>query len=447
MRLRVEGSFSELVFEQLGLRDVGLRARDVTREEIGLKIEGLGMKFNGNFALRVRISTADIGEKGKERWSKSWRSSGRISAEINETKFAFSTRFVLPLPSSPSRISLVHSALDLGQINSLKLEGFGRFAPIIARLVSAFSTSIVVRWPADRVFGIMLREALEDEIMSEEVEKVWELVKAHLDAEGSWAELTEEDRAKEEEMFAAPSEVDDKKEGTKKKEPHFHLSGFLHGRTHLQSFPLPPFSPSLYREGGARALLQQFNMITNEINFSLTDSSLESIVSQRGEVDLELDVDGGVLTVDVRGLEVVLKSTFEIFAETTSLVAWTTGIKKIGEKGISTTIVKATTLTLKFILTRSPLSLRNTFVLRTASISPFTSIIPSFTLHTTPKLGVELVNALTKSLSSEIAVGSSFVVRRFMESFVRDGLQGMLDGVEETLAQNGVVLPTAMRNS
>lgn len=447
LQIRIETSFSELVVEKLRIGQVGLRAKDVTREEIGLKIDGLDSKFTGNFALRLRFSNHYADKTKLKSWTKQWRSSGRISGVIIGTGISFSTRIVVPSPSSPSRISLVSSSFDLGSIQSLKLEGFGRFSSIVGTITSALNGTVFVRWPANKVVGIMLRESLEDEVMGMEVEKGWDLLRGYLEAEKSWVELDTEDRINEEDKFDA-KEVDGMKE-TKSEGPivpHFHLNGFLHGHTHLHSFPLPDFSPSLYRTGGTRALLQSFNMLTNEVNFALSKSSLETIQFERGELGMELDVDGGVLTVHVKGLEVVLKSTFEIFAETTAFVAWTTGVKKIGEKGISMTIVKATTLTFKFILARQKLSLTNQFLLKTASISPFTSIIPAFTLHTTPKLGVELVNALTKSLSGEIATASSFVVRKFVESFVRDGLQAGIDGVEEMLVENGIVLPVAMRS-
>lgn len=109
----------------------------------------------------------------------------------------------------------------------------------------------------------------------------------------------------------------------------FTLAAHLVGPTLLKSFVIPDSSPELYRPGGLRAKLHTLNVLTEEVQLKLSDTELRRISFQRGSIHFE----GGALVVIVVGLEAEMTSRFKLFAETTSLMRWTTGTKKIGEKG------------------------------------------------------------------------------------------------------------------
>lgn len=195
---------------------------------------------------------------------------------------------------------------------------------------------------------------------------------------------------------------------------HCHLIG----PTLLRNFPLPDFSPSLYRPGGARAALQQFNLLTSEVQLNLTNISLSRITFDRASLafdppksssrpkdnsppDESEGLGGGDLVVTVQDFVVVLESRFSIGADTSSVVSWTTGVKRLGEKGTSTTTVTARSLQLRFALRpASKGRVGAPYELAATSMSPFTAIEPRFELDKDSKLrlGAELVNVVTSGL-------------------------------------------------
>lgn len=198
------------------------------------------------------------------------------------------------------------------------------------------------------------------------------------------------------------------------------------------------------------------NLITDELKILLSDNELSKISFSRAEVTFEPSITsseldsvvqaGGELIITVSDFTVTLLSHFKVHANiTSSLVSWATGIKKLGEKGSSTTLVTSRSLQLRFRLS-PPSDSSSAFKLTSSTISPFTTITPSFKLNTPAlALGTELLNLITSSLNELIAKGASLLVQKFMKDSVRIYLQSLLDGAEEGLRERGVELPSSLR--
>lgn len=105
----------------------------------------------------------------------------------------------------------------------------------------------------------------------------------------------------------------------------------------------------------------------------------------------------------------------------------------------------ARTLELRFLLTPSLDPLSSTpYILSNASISPFTSITPSFTLSTL-NFGAEILNSLTAQGSHQIAAAVSAVVAHFFKDVIRMRLQEGLETVEALLSEKGIELSGHLR--
>lgn len=197
----------------------------------------------------------------------------------------------------------------------------------------------------------------------------------------------------------------------------FRAHAHLIGPSLLRNFPLPDFSPPLYRPGGTRAALQSFNMLTSEVQLKLSGSSLDRITFERASIAFDPAVGsrGGELVVTVEDLTVLLKSRFSLHADTSSVISWTTGVKRIGEQGSSTTKVEARSLQLRFVLVRSSSAREGApFVLKESSMSPFTSVEPRFQLdNQLAKLGAEVVNVVTAQLKVSSALSCPFLGTRW----------------------------------
>lgn len=431
-------------------------------------VERVETAFSGSFSLKLALQ---LGKDGK-----AWRlnGSGRIvEARLKDSKLRLKLQLVQATEGAAPRLQVLSSAVEEGTIEEARIEGFGIWGGLVTKLVPFVNGTWLVRWPTTVAGEFFVREIVEGPILDDLLSGVFSTAQGHIDI-SSYGALVDAERAPEvstpldasslvppspthSSSSSSPRPSSSKSVNTSAPPPSatatpFRLHAHLIGPTLLTSFPLPDFSPQLYPPGGTRAKLQSFNLLTSELRLSLSRSSFSLLSFERGSIAFDpptsgAGLGGGELVVTVQELEVVLESAFKIHADTSGVVAFATGLKRVGEKGTSRTVVEARSLQLRFLLVPSPT--RETgaaYTLQTSSISPFTSITPSFELDNNAlRLGAEVVNLVTRGLKTQIAQASSFVVQQFVKDRVRLYLQGLMDGVEEKLREAGVELPSELR--
>lgn len=439
LNLRMNSTVSELVFSTLKVGDIALRSRDTFREVVQLNVGGIATSFAGSFGSRVVL---ELEEQGGRKWSWCYTGAGRMSVDLERVAVGIDSRLLKPSGTDPlPRLSILNSSLSIGSLNSLQILGFGPMGFLANRLLPSLRQTLLVKGPIGLTSNHIVREVVRDEVLREGLRTVWKEVGGHLDLE-SFGSLTDDERI---DTFKEPPILPDTKvTPVEKPAKPFHLSGSLVGRILLRHFPLPDYVPVLYRPGGTRAKLQSFNMLTEKVEFKMYESEILRLSFDGGSFAFESVAgsgadggEGGVLIFTAENWEIQVQSHFKISANTSSLVAWTTGVPRLSEQGASLTTITSRTLQLRFHLSLSAAPPH--LLLSSASLSPFTSIVPQITLETPSlQIGVELVNALTGSLSSQIAYATSVIIEQFVVEGVVEALQTTLGGLEEQLGELGV---------
>ncbi|KAK4055857.1 hypothetical protein OIO90_003112 [Microbotryomycetes sp. JL221] len=477
LKIIVATTASEVVFTQLNIAELTHKAEDVGRKPMAVKVNDVDADFRGLFGTKVTVkletkgaskphttSTAASVTKNKG-WS--WSGSGRVDMRLEKSNIALQVQFVKPLnEGEPARLEVVDSHIDEGHIDRALIEGFGIWGGLATRMIPHFRGTWVVKRAVQLVGDFIVREIVEEEVVSDIVRSAWPPISKHIDVDtfGAILDETREQEATQEIKAptlvgrpASPTDGELTKRKTKARKPSittaqaFRFKASLIGPTLLRDFPLPDYSPPLYRPGGTRAALQSLNPLTSELKVNITDSILTNISFNRSTVSFDPSRPGaGDFVVTVEDLAVTLTSRFSVHADTSNLVAWTTGIKRIGESGSSTNKIDARSLEIRFILVPSKERVKGSggapFELMDSSISPFNTFEPVIEFDRPfLKLGADLANTVSAGLKVQIAQAASFVVQRGISRAVRKYLQKALDGVEDKLREAGVELPTELR--
>jgi hypothetical protein len=476
VRLQVATAASEVVFTSLGVRECTFRAVDAARSVMGTEVVGIDASFSGSFSVRLSVEVGDragTGGDGRPQWTWWTTRSGRVNARLRDWGGTTSVKLVQGEKGGAPLFEPVSSSVSEGVIESALIDGFGSWGKLVTLAIPLVRGTWLVRVPTAVISERMIRDAVEGKDLDGILAAAFDAAKHHLDITSYGALVDDERRDETSTPLDAASLVPPS--STTSPPPmdfplyapsdpsttSFRLHAHIIGPTLLHSFRLPNYSPALYRPGGTRAALQSFNLLTSEFKLEITKSSVSRLSFERASIAFDPPppltpeetragaagggIRGGVLVVTVQDLTVELVSDFKLAAETSSLISWT-GMTKIGEKGHSKTIVEARTLQFRFTLVPSTRDAGSPFVLHSSSISPFTNITPSFELdNATLRLGAEVLNLVTAGLKTQIAQASSFVLGRFMEASVREQLQGWMDGIEETMRDSGVELPSDFR--
>ncbi|ORY70633.1 hypothetical protein BCR35DRAFT_307936 [Leucosporidium creatinivorum] len=483
LRLLITSTASETVFTTLQLASATYKAIDVGRKPMDVHLEGVDSQFSGSFGVKVLLKLGEElgdGDKSgeekvklnggvmkKEQQLFKWTGSGRVVAQLQKSGMDLQLQLVEGSQGSP-KLEVLSSSIDEGHIESAEIVGFGIWGSLLTRLIPWIRGTVYVRWPTKVVGDYLVREVVEGGVVEELLEEMVRKGGLHVDEE-TYGAILDEDREKEirtpldasalvppssPSASSPPTEPTIITTASNTSPTPFRLHFHLLGPTLLHSFPLPNFSPPLYRPGGTRAALQSLNLLTSEIKLELTSSQLSRITFERASLAFDPpsssspSIGGGQLVVTVEDLKVLLSSKFSLHADTSSVVSWTTGIKRIGPRGTSTTEVEARSLQIRFVLERAAEGREGApFVLRQSEMSPFTSVQPRFELEREGivKLGAEVVNAVTSGLKTQIALAASSLVAQGMRDVVRSQLQAGMDGFEEKLREAGVELPTGLR--
>lgn len=528
IRILVHTTVSELVFKTLEISSACCRAIDVGRKPISVKASGVRADFKGSFGVQATITLEPIqpAPSGDAKTSVTpsrqwkWKGSGRVDAEIDKSAMDLDLLFVQgrksrnrqtsdskvdlkgnerdqneeKKPIAAARLAVLSSSFDEGLIHRANIQGFGIWGSITTKALPWVRGTVLVRWPVKVVGDFLVREIVEGGVLDVMLKDAWATGGQHVDID-TYSSILDADRDTEIDApldasrLAPPSAASSSPSpkpnpvDTEVAAPEnpiataFRLHSNLIGPTKLQNFPLPDFEPPLYRPGGTRAALQSFNLLTSELQLKFYDSAFQSITFDRAALAFDPSRPGaGDLVVTVDQLVVILAGKFKVHTDLTSLVAWTTGMKRIGQRGSSTTTVRARSLQIRFGLHQLSPKVRKErggfpYELRESAMSPFTSIEPRFEMESSfLKLGADLVNAITAGLKvspirlyiqscgsltwtrprleqTQIAQAASLVVKRGMQDVVRKNLQAALDGIEETLREAGVELPVNFRAS
>lgn len=516
-------SASELVFTTLQIASLSFRALDAAREPVLLKLSGLNTNFVGNFAFACRFGLRD--KDKKEVWTgRKWTTAGRVKTDLREARMSLSAQLVASEVegdrSGTPLISVLSTLFHEGDESTFFLSSFPRPITLLNHIIPLLKQS---RWgleyPMKLVSNYIATEVLEGKGIGDVMDKIMELAAGHVDRE-MWAGMVDEERASEvltpldneipshsplptctssppptspptDSICSSGSKEASTSALTTATAPplpaspststsfpinsdstsrpnSFRLYAQLVAPTLLQNFPLPPFSPPLYRAGGAREKIQALNWVTGEIALKLYEAELSSIKFDEAKVVFEPSssifypsssydstmTSGRELLITLSDFHVLFNSHFNLSAPMSSLLAWTTGVSQLSSTGLCSTTLHAYSLQLRFLLlptsSTSSTTSKSAFTLTSTSITPFTSITPVLTLASSSpllKLGTDAVNALTKALSPQIAMGVSSVVGEIMKDKVRELLQGLLEGLEESVREKGGELPNAWRGS
>lgn len=435
-------------------------------------VEGVDADFRGSFGVKVHLQWQDQrrkavtpagasdGENNKldklEGRQYRWQGSGRVDAKIDGSAMDLELQFVKgrnarrasAAAASPTtateakeaRLEVLSSAFNEGDIQRAHIQGFGPWGSLGTKLLPWVRGTIFVRWPVKVVGDFLVREMVEGGVLDDILKTAWEQGGQHVDV-STYSNILDTDREAEIKTPldaaslspptpspAATTPVNPPSTATAPSAAStpFRLHTHLIGPTRLHSFALPDFQPPLYRPGGTRAALQSFNLLTSELQLKFYESAFSSITFDRASLAFDPasangSTTGGDLVVTVQELVVVLSSKFKLVADTSAVVAWTTGLKRLGEKGASTTKVEARSLQIRFGLHHVDAATRKKrnmatggfpYELRESVMSPFTSIEPRFEMDSSfLKLGTELVNVITAGLKVSARMIRSDCVR------------------------------------
>ncbi|SGY14915.1 BQ5605_C013g07165 [Microbotryum silenes-dioicae] len=508
LRIVIKSTASELVFTRLRVGQVATRCIDAGRFPIDVKVDQVSTILSGSFSITATARFVPQGmnlndESTLRPWK--WTGSGRVEADIDDAAIALGVQLVCGMtPDSVPKIEVLSTNVDEGSINMLAIKGFGPWGALVTKMTPFVKGTILIRWPVKLISDFLIRDMAEGPAVDDIAEGLFKFVNKHVDVQ-TYDAMVDDEREKEvstpldASSLAPPSATSGSTESplppssaasveTNSPTPtsseaggevtttvqeslptttNFRMHSHLIGPTRLHNFFLPDYSPPLYRPGGTRATLQSFNKLTSEIQLQLSESGLTTLSFDRASLafdpprspdvsgkkkhrqkqpPVEAGIEGGDLVVTVHDLTVILESKFKIFAETAQILQWTTGLKKIGQKGRSTTTVTARTLQIRFELLGNRSRQGAPYELKATSISPFTTIVPKTVLEDSKlQLGVEVMNFITESLKTQIAAAASLVIGQFMKDAVRNYLQKAMDGIEEKLRDVGVELPTGLR--
>ncbi|KAK4701365.1 hypothetical protein P7C70_g4866, partial [Phenoliferia sp. Uapishka_3] len=469
--VRVSPTASEVVFKTLRIASFSTRALDACRDTIEVKVAGIDTDFTGSFGIKavVRVARGNGKKEAEDGWSWSWFGSGRVKANLTDSRVSLNVKLVQKERQGPPRVEVVFTRVDEGDIHAAIIEGFGIWGGVATRAVPWVKGTWLVRWPTQVLADYLSKDILEGPVVDSILAEIFKVGEGHVDME-SYEGLVDSERASEiatpldssvlsSSPTASQPTPDPKTPSTAPPllpAPHSHKKFRLHshliGPTRLHSFPLPDYTPPLYRPGGTRAKLQSLNLLTSELQLSLTEISLARLTFSRGSLAFDRprfdkpgsSLSGGEVVITVEDLTVLMAGDFSLGADTTPLLAWTTGIKRFNSSGTSTTTVLAHSLQLRIKLSRPSTTSR--WILTEATMSPFTSVTPAFQLdNKIMDLGADLVNGVMKELRSQIAQAVSLLLEVWGREVVRKKLQEALDGVEEKLREAGVELPVGLR--
>ncbi|SCV70322.1 BQ2448_1716 [Microbotryum intermedium] len=509
LRIVIKSTASELVFTRLRIGQVATRCIDTGRSPIDVKVDQVSTILSGSFSVTATARFVPEGmnlndESMLKPWK--WTGSGRVEADIDDAAIALGLQLVRGTTAhSVPKIEVLSTNVDEGSINMLVIKGFGPWGGLVTKLTPFVKGTILIRWPVKLVSDFLIRDMVEGPAVDDIAEGLFKFVNKHVDMQ-TYDAMVDDEREKEVSTpldassltppsAAGPAESPGPPSSAGSVETNsptptsseaggditttvqeavptttnFRMHSHLIGPTRLHNLFLPDYSPPLYRPGGTRATLQSFNKLTSEIQLQLSESGLTTLAFDRASLafdpprslggsgkneqkqklkqpSVEAGIEGGDLVVTVHDLTVILESKFKIFAETAQILRWTTGLKNIGQKGRSTTTVKARTLQIRFELIGNRSRQGAPYELKATSISPFTTIVPKTVLENSKlQLGVEVMNFITESLKTQIAAAASLVIGQFMKDAVRNYLQKAMDGIEEKLRDVGVELPNSLR--
>lgn len=444
------------MFTTLRIASFSTRALDAARDPIEIKVAGVDTSFSGSFSLNVYVRL-----DGNDEASWRWIGSGRVAARLSDSRLSLNAQLVQQGGKGPPKVEVLSTRIDEGEVHAADIQGYGVWGRVATAAMPLVKGTWLVRWPTKVLGDYLSREILESPLVDGMLKDLFEVGREHVDLE-TYEALVDDERK---DQIATPLDVSPQDEPSPSSplspatlpspDPstapplaalppppsNFRMHAHLIGPTRLHTFPLPDFTPELYRPGGTREKLQALNLLTSALELHLTDIAHSRLSFSRGSIAFDPPSRAskyGEVIVSVEDLTVLMAADFALSAATSSVVAWTTGIKKLKSSGTSTTTVLARSLQLRFRLSGG--------TLQDASISPFTSVTPAFQLdNALLDVGADLVNALTKQLATQIAQAVSVVLGAFFKSAVKAHLQGLLDGVEERLRVAGVELPSGLR--
>ncbi|KAM0754765.1 hypothetical protein T439DRAFT_321806 [Meredithblackwellia eburnea MCA 4105] len=496
---RIAPTASEVVFKTLRIDDFSTRSIDAFRSPVEIKAAGVQTNFTGSFGIKLSLSIDGGQAKRDEQfWSWTWRGSGRVHANLTDSRLALAARIVQKEQDTP-RVEVISTRIDEGVIHEAKIQGFGIWGSVATFAVPIVKGTWLVRWPVKIIGDYLSREILEGPLVDELLREVYDFGQQHAHVE-TYEALVDDEREElmktpldatalasfpslssprndspsssspssqssppttSSEAISSPPSLPPAPDSSKDASHHqLRFHSHLIGPTRLHSFPLPDFQPELYRPGGTRAKLQSFNLLTAELKLKLTKIAVSRLTFSRGSLAFDppppigagsgtQGLGGGEVIVTVEDLEVLIGGDFSLGADTTSIVSWSTGIKRLQSSGTSTTTVLSRALQLRFRLiesTSGPQEGLSAYTLQKATMTPFTSITPKFQLDNAMlDMGAEIVNAITKQLATQIAQAVSAVLGVFFKKVVREYLQGIMDGIEGKLEDVGVRLPSGLR--
>ncbi|KAK4049207.1 hypothetical protein OIV83_004356 [Microbotryomycetes sp. JL201] len=467
IKITVASTASEVVFSDLRIRELTHKAADVGRKPMAIRITDVDSDLRGLFGTRVTVALETV-EAGKAAHvSKGWRwsGSGRVDTKLEKSNVALQVQFVQSeTEGEPAQLEVLDCVIDEGNIDRLIVEGFGVWGGLATRFTPALKSTWLVKRSIQLIGDYLVREIVEREVVSDIVRSAWPPISKHIDPSTFEAIKDDERDGAAAEEIKAPNLLARPNSplgpGRKSPEPKrnsaavsaFRFRASLVGPTILKGFALPDYSPPLYPAGGTRAALQSLNPLTSELKIDITDSVLSKIAFNRSTVSFDPSrVGAGDFVVTVEDLAVTLTSRFSFHADTSNLIAWTTGIKRLGESGTATTKIDARSLEIRFILVPAKDRVEREghgapFVLKDSSISPFNTFEPVIEFDRAfLKFGADIANAVSASLKVQIAQAASFVVQRGISRALRKYLQKGMDGVEDKLREAGVELPLELR--
>ncbi|GAA5871057.1 hypothetical protein JCM1840_007580 [Sporobolomyces johnsonii] len=514
VRLFLDISTSELVFSRFRVRTASFRAKDATREPMEVQGEDVGVKMKGSVGIRVRVEIERRPESGEDRrasnvrnqarirgWS--WRSSGRVEANVEHASFGMSLQLVRPpSPSDASspRLSVLSTALSPGLIDSLLLDGFTPFGRPLTVLVPYVRSTPLVNYPVQLVGDYLIREFVEGRPVDELLAGLDSFLGKHVDGEmyGGIVDAEREDELKTPldagslvppdpspsapstpliTSPAPPTSTHAPSPSTVPSATPLRFHAHLLGPTHLHSFTLPDLSPELYRSDGRgfRNALQNLNVFTSEFKLLISRSSLKSITFERASVAFDpptpgasspprgVGVRGGDLVLTVAPFTCTLESSFSLTADVKNpVLSWASGLDAVGEKGTSTTSVLADSLEIRLRLSKAHSGRRGSPIVlgveedaaapggggvrgkkegKAVRISKFTSVESRVELRSKlgKMLGDKVVNRLLEALKTQLAQAASLLIAHFLADLACDRLQEVLDEVDEKLRIEGGV--------
>lgn len=326
VRLEIQNTASELVFHTLKVGKAEVISRDVGRDAVRFKVAGVDTSLTGSFSTRVIMTLGRRGEANNRHviFQQRWRGSGRISASLMQSSIDLSIRMRFG-EVGPPRLTLDSCAVDEGRIESIRIDGYAPYG----RIITAIPYKSLPTWPMNYIVTEMVKDMLESPEMVAVLSDIFEMLRDHVDVD-SFAAIEDEDRNEALAIAASIGEA-------AVVYPCFALEGSMIGPVLFKNFIVPDSSPELYRRGGTREKMQAFNILTSEVKMDLFDSSLSRITFERSSLSLRAfeydDRDGGELILTVKGLDLEVTSRFKIYAATSQFISWTTGLKKVGEKG------------------------------------------------------------------------------------------------------------------